>query len=133
MMLIKKPTAKNSGPSDVGHLVATLFLSREIAHREHLFTDSFSVHKSLEEFYNAIVEIADTITEAYQGRCGEPINIPILSEEGKGSIKDRLQNHLASIEAMRYTALDKEDTAIQNLVDEAVKEYLTINDKLRRT
>jgi hypothetical protein len=33
---------------------------------------------------------------------------------------------------MRYTAVDKEDTAIQNLIDEAVGQYLSTLYKLRR-
>ena len=132
MMLVKKPTAKQSGPSDIGQLIATLFLSREIAHREHLFTDSFSRHKSLEEFYNSIIERADSITEAYQGRCGMIDNIPILTDDSKGPIEDRLQKQLDAVEAMRYTAVDKEDTAIQNLIDEAVGQYLSTLYKLRR-
>jgi len=132
MMLVKKPTTKQSGPSDIGQLIATLFLSREIAHREHLFTDSFSKHMSLQEFYNAIIEIADSITEAYQGRCGMIENIPILTEDSKGPIEDRLQKQLDAVEAMRYTAVDKEDTAIQNLIDEAVGQFLSTLYKLRR-
>jgi hypothetical protein len=132
MMLVKKPTAKQSGPSDIGQLIATLFLSREIAHREHLFTDSFSRHKSLEEFYNSIIERADSITEAYQGRCGMIENIPILTDDSKGPIEDRLQKQLDAVEAMRYTVVDKEDTAIQNLIDEAVGQYLSTLYKLRR-
>ena len=38
---------KDMGGS-IGELVGTLFLSREIAHRAHLKTTSFSEHKTLE-------------------------------------------------------------------------------------
>jgi len=131
-MLVKKPSTQRSGPSDISQLIATLFLSREVAHREHLHTDSFSKHMALAEFYNNIIERADSITEAYQGRCGMIDSIPILSEENKGAIEDTLQKHLDAVEAMRYTAVDKEDTAVQNLIDEAVGQYLSTLYKLRR-
>jgi hypothetical protein len=35
------------------------------------------------------------------------------------------------IESMRYAAVDKKDTAIQNLIDEAVALYLSTLYKLR--
>jgi hypothetical protein len=64
----------------IGQLVATMFLSREMAHRAHLAATgagSFAKHSTLGEFYPAIIEIADSITEAYQGRHSL-IEIPYL-------------------------------------------------------
>jgi DNA-binding ferritin-like protein len=118
----------------IGQLVATMFLSREMAHRAHLAVTgagSFAKHSALGEFYPAIIEKADSITEAYQGRHSI-IEIPYLDapEDYKDIIKI-LEKHLDDIEELRYLAVDKKDTAIQNLIDEAVGTYLSALYKLK--
>ena len=74
-----------------GKYVALLFLARDIAHRVHLKTKSFSEHMALNEFYNDIVEHADDFAEAYQGCYEELLNIPLLTNEYKGNIIDVLK------------------------------------------
>jgi DNA-binding ferritin-like protein len=105
-----------------------------MAHRAHLAatgTGSFSKHMALGEFYPAIIEIADSITEAYQGRHSI-IEIPYLdSPEDYNDIIKILEKHLDDIEGLRYAAVDKKDTAIQNLIDEAVGIYLSALYKLK--
>lgn len=113
------------------YLLATLFLSREVAHREHLKTKSFSQHMALGEFYEGIVERADAIAEAYQGKYFVIDEIPILGWDGKGKIDDILESHMDDIEKLRYQACDKNETAIQNLIDEAIALYLSTLYKLR--
>jgi DNA-binding ferritin-like protein len=118
----------------IDELVATMFLSREMAHRAHLRTSgpgSFAQHMALGEFYPEIVDNADAIVEAYQGRHGL-IDIPYLDapKDYKDIIKI-LEEHLHNIESLRYAAVDKKDTAIQNLIDEAVGTYLSTLYKLK--
>jgi hypothetical protein len=115
----------------IGRLIALLFLSREYAHRAHLRTTSFSQHMALGEFYASIVEIADSLTEAYQGRHGIIDDIPMLEETDTGEPADVLERHLESVEKLRYTAVDKSETALQNIIDEAVAQYLSTLYKLR--
>jgi len=115
----------------IGRLIALLFLSREYAHRAHLKTTSYAQHVALGEFYPSIGEIADSLTEAYQGRNGIIDDIPMLEETDKGVPADVLARHLDSVEKMRYTAIQKTDTALQNIVDEAVAQYLSTLYKLR--
>lgn len=115
----------------IGRLVALLFLGREIAHREHLRTKSFSQHMALNTFYDEVIGIADSIAEAYQGRHGIIESIPMLNNEAVGPIDVVLGKQLEAIEKLRYTAVDREDTAIQNLIDEAVALYLSTLYKLR--
>ena len=115
----------------VGRLIALLFLGREVAHREHLRTKSFSQHSALGSFYDSIVDIADSIAEAYQGRNGIIESIPMLNNEATGPIDMVLEKQLDAIEKLRYTAVDRDDTAIQNLIDEAVALYLSTLYKLR--
>lgn len=115
-------------------LIATLFLSREVAHREHLRVTgpgSFSIHSALDTFYHDIVERADAITEAYQGKYGIVAHIPILTSSMEEDIDDFLEGQMDYIEEIRYSACDKKETAIQNLIDEAIASYLSTLYKLR--
>lgn len=115
----------------IARLIAILFLSREVAHREHLNTKSFAQHMALGSFYDDIIDNADAIAEAYQGRHGLIGKIPMLTEDINGDIADVLEKHLGMIEKLRYTAVEKSDTAIQNLIDTAVETYLSTLYKLR--
>lgn len=115
----------------IGRLIALLFLGREIAHREHLRTKSYAQHMALNTFYDEVVGIADSIAEAYQGRNGIIDNIPMLTNDSTGDIASVLEKQLAAIEKLRYTAVSKDETAIQNLIDEAVALYLSTIYKLR--
>ena len=113
-------------------LIAILFLSREVAHREHFKTTSYAHHKVLNEFYDSIIERADAIAEAFQGGYYILENIPYLNEKKKGNIADILEDHMEQITGMRYTACNKDDTAIQNLIDEAIETYLSALYMLRQ-
>ena len=115
----------------MGRLIALLFLGREIAHREHLRTKSYAQHVALNTFYDEIIGIADSIAEAFQGRHGIIANIPMLTNDTQGAIDVVLEKQLAAIEKLRYTAVPKEETAIQNLIDGAVELYLSTLYKLR--
>ena len=118
----------------IAKMIATMFLSREVAHREHLRitgTGSFSIHMALNTFYLEIIERADALTEAYQGRHTIIANIPILTMDSYEDIADVLEKHMTDIEKMRYIAIDKSDTPLQNLVDNVVELYLSTLYKLR--
>ena len=117
----------------IGRLVATLFLSREVAHRAHLAvtgSGSYSKHKALRHFYKDIGNHGDTITEAYQGRHGL-IEIPYLTYNEEEDIIKCLEKQMDDIEEFRYNAVDKKDTVIQNLIDDALATYLSTLYKLR--
>lgn len=114
----------------MGELIALLFLARELAHREHLRTRSYAAHVALDGFYHEIVEKADAIAEAWQGEKGL-LDIPMLDNNAKGDIVKILQGHVAWIKDNRYEVAPKDDTPIQNLIDEAVETYLSTLYKLR--
>jgi DNA-binding ferritin-like protein len=117
----------------IGQLVGTLFISREVAHRAHLAvtgSGSFAKHSALGEFYPAVGDHGDKITEAYQGRHGI-IEIPYLKYEEEDDIVKCLEKYMDDIEELRYGAVDKKDTTIQNLIDDALATYLSTLYKLR--
>lgn len=110
----------------IGQFIAVLFLARDLAHRAHLRTTgkgSYAQHAALGEFYPAVIDLADSLAEAYQGAMLELIDIPLLDNEFPGQIKEALQAQRKWIAANRYTAVPKEETQMQNIIDEVVALY----------
>ena len=112
-------------------IIALLFMSRTMAHMAHLKTTgegSFAKHMALDGFYNGIVDLADGLAEAYQGKYGI-IEIEFMDE--KGDINDpvaMLETHLNM-----FTNLSKrmEDRYIQNLLDGVTELYYSTLYKLK--
>jgi len=102
-----------------------------VAHSVHLNTRSFSKHMALNEFYDNIVELADKFAEVYQGRNGLIGPITLMSAKKTGNIVEFLEDSMADIEKMRYECCKKEDTPIQNIIDEIVGQYLSTLYKLK--
>ena len=111
--------------------VGTLFLARDVAHSVHLNTRSFAKHSALNEFYDAIVELADKFAEAYQGRHGLIGPISLMSAKKTTNIIEFLEDSLADIEKMRFEVCEKTDTPLQNIIDEIVGLYLSTLYKLK--
>lgn len=111
--------------------VGILFLARDVTHSVHLNTRSYSKHKALESFYDNIIELADSFAEAYQGRHGLIGPVTLQSAKKTTNVIDFLQGQLDEIEAERYKVCDKEDTSIQQLIDNIVELYLSTLYKLR--
>lgn len=115
-----------------GKLVGVLFLSRDLAHIEHLRTTSFSAHDALQKYYAGVVEIADTFAESWMGRFNKVISVPLLSNEFEGPIDDVLEQVLAWVEDNRYEAAPKSETALQNIIDESCSLLQQTIFRLRR-
>jgi DNA-binding ferritin-like protein len=111
--------------------VGILFLARDVTHSVHLNTRSYSKHKALQKFYENIIELADNFAEAYQGRYGLMGPVTLQSAKKTTNVIDFLQGQLNEIETDRYKVCDKEETALQNLIDEVVALYLSTLYKLR--
>jgi hypothetical protein len=117
----------------IGRLLAIMFLSRELAHRMHLKTGSYAEHVALGSFYTEIIGLADSIAEMYQGRNGVIKEIPLLEDEDDmDDPVEVLTRHLDWLEKIRYTAVEKSETAIQNEIDTVVGLYLSTLYKLKR-
>lgn len=117
-----------------GEFIAVLFLARDLAHRFHLRVTgggSYAKHKALEDFYDSLVDLADDLAEMIQGRSGIIKNIPLLENEFSGDVVPSVEKQLKWIEANRYKAVAKDDTAIQNKIDEIVGLYLSLIYKLK--
>ena len=111
--------------------VGELFLARDVAHSVHLNTRSFSKHSALQSFYDEVIDLADKFAEAYQGRHGLIGPISLMSAKKNGNIIEFLEQSLKDIEGMRYEVCDKNDTPLQNIIDEIIGLYLSTLYKLK--
>jgi len=115
----------------MAEFIGLMFLARDVTHSVHLNTRSYAKHKALQEFYEGIVDLADGLAEAYQGRHGLIGPITLHSAKKSSNVIEFLQDQLAEIEKERYDVIDKSDTALQNLVDGVIELYLSTLYKLR--
>ncbi len=103
----------------IGELIMRLFHARTAAHVLHLKTRSYAQHKALNEFYDEIVDLADTIAEAWQGAHG-------LIEEFPGRYSTpsepvaMLEELCTWVKNNRYKVVDRAETNIQNEIDNVV-------------
>jgi len=111
--------------------VGMLFLARDVAHSVHLNTRSYSKHVALNAFYDEIVELADKFAEAYQGKYGLIGPVSLQSAKKTGNILEFLEGQLEEIHADRYKVVDKECTALHNIIDEIEGLYMSTLYKLR--
>jgi DNA-binding ferritin-like protein len=108
-----------------------LFLARDVTHSVHLNTRSYAKHKALNKFYVGIIELADDFAEAYQGRIGLIGPIVLQSATKTNNVIEFLEDSLKKVEEMRYKVVEKEDAALQNLIDSIVVLYLSTLYKLK--
>lgn len=122
-------------------LIALLFLGRELGHRAHLRVSgpgAYAAHMALGDFYAGIGDRADSIAEAYQGQFDVLLAVPMLEgqlPEGFATGADFvpvLREHLQWIADNRYTVCPRDQSAIHNLIDEAVSLYQSTIYKLTR-
>ena len=110
-------------------IIGLLFLDRNLAHLEHLRTRSYAQHKALGSFYDSVIDLADKLSEAYQGYEGIMQDIPLLTYKSSETIDAILEKHMKMIESTRKGACSL--SAIQNIIDEIIGLYLSTIYKLR--
>ena len=99
--------------------IGTLMQSRNQAHIYHLQTESFAQHKALNDYYDEIVDLIDSLVETYQGRYGilRGYKMPgMIKEDGNAPVY--FEGLCKFVETIR-TSLPQ-DTYIQNQIDEVV-------------
>ncbi len=111
--------------------VGMLFLARDVTHSVHLNTRSFAKHSALGTFYDEIVDLADKFAETYQGKYGLIGPISLMSAKKTSNVVEFLQDQVEEIEQIRYKVVDKDCTALQNIIDEIVGLYLSTLYKLK--
>lgn len=112
--------------------VTKLLADRSAAHVAHWRTGSYSAHVALGEFYAALTELLDGFVEQYQGYYGKRMEPKVVGlAVSADGIDEMLEMSCEWIEANRYKVCDREDTSLQNTIDEIVALYQTTLYKLR--
>ena len=106
-----------------GLLLGTLMQSRNQAHIYHLQVQgpgSFAAHKALQEYYEGIVPLIDSVAEGIQGRYGiiTGYKMPEAIRED-GNAKMYFEGLSKFVETLRRDIT--QDSYIQNEVDTIVK------------
>ena len=115
----------------VADFVGMFFLARDVTHSVHLNTRSYSKHKALQKFYENIIDLTDNFAEAYQGRNGMIGAITLQSSKKTANVTEFLEDQLEDIEKYRYEVCGKDDSALQNLIDEIIGLYLSTLYRLK--
>ena len=102
--------------------VSKVLFDRDAAHIAHWKTKSYAEHKALNEFYDELLELIDGFVEQYQGCYGG--RMAIKREDGNDDdICDLLAFRAEWIEMYRDQICEKDDTALQNTIDEVLRLY----------
>ena len=115
----------------VADFVGMFFLARDVTHSVHLNTRSYSKHKALQKFYENIIDLTDNFAETYQGRNGMIGAITLQSSKKTANVTEFLEDQLEDIEKYRYEVCGKDDSALQNLIDEIIGLYLSTLYRLK--
>ena len=113
----------------VGEFILLCFHARTNAHVLHLETRSYAAHKALNEFYDEIVDLADSFAEAYIGTHGM-IKFPSVPYEPHDDLLEMLDDADDAIETCR-SAVNKADTHLLNILDEMIALVASTRYKLQ--
>lgn len=111
--------------------VSLLLTGRSVAHVAHWATDSFSKHMALGEFYDSISDLVDGFVEQYQGYYEVRMAPEVEAADDGGDIIKFLDGQVEWIERKRFDVCNKNETSLQNTIDEIVRQYQTTLYKLR--
>lgn len=116
----------------IEQLIKKVFMLRHIAHIHHFKTDSYSQHMALGDFYDAIIEQADTIVEVLQGYFGVLIKVTAFPQTDiPADITEALRNDLEWIIKQR-SVIAKNVAFIENEIDGLCSIYARAIYKLER-
>lgn len=115
---LAKMTTENemgSCKEDLGTIIGILFMSRTYSHIAHLKTGSYAKHKALNEFYDSVVNMADSLAEASQGLYGK-LEIPYLNMIGK--IDDPIGGITSQLKAIEKLIGNIDEEYLKNILQE---------------
>lgn len=115
--------------SNAQEFVGVLFLAREVAHRAHLNTESYAKHIALGDFYDSVIELADKFAETWMGRNKKKIGEIPFMKAPEAEILKQLEVILEVVEDTREFC--KDDSTLQNIIDEIVALFLSTIYKLK--
>ena len=112
----------------IEELVERVFAARDVTHREHWRTRSYSAHMALGDFYDGVIDAIDGIVEAYQGQFGLIGEVNVATTPVQ-NITLWLQAEMSWIQA-NQAAISRGSSAVSNLIDTLVELYQSTIYKL---
>lgn len=100
---LAKGVGVKKGKEALAEIIGVLFMSRTYSHMAHLKTGSYSKHRALNGFYDAVVDHADALAEASQGLFGK-LEVPFVGM--KGNVEDpitTMEAHLTMVKRLGKT------------------------------
>lgn len=104
----------NSGFKEI---ISVLFHSRTQVHVYHLQTESYAEHKALQDYYEGVLGMIDSLVESYQGKYGIITNYTTIKVDdyvGNEEVKTYLEKVNTIIEKNRTSV---KESYIQNQID----------------
>lgn len=102
---------------NIEEFFGTLQQSTVEAWKEHLKTDKYSSHIALNDFYEDIVELVDTLIEDYMGKYGKVKEYKnLMSSEKMGAIKYLEELRELTADGNK-NLISKEDTELHSDID----------------
>lgn len=115
--------------ADIQQFMGLLFASRDYAHKAHLNTDFFAEHMALNAFYDGIVDLADSLAEAWMGRNLQKVGeIPVINVP-KGEPFAVMKRLLDVVQDTRDFVSN--DTVLSSIMDEIEALYSSTIYKLK--
>jgi RNA binding exosome subunit len=108
--------------SKAEEFVSKALFDRDAAHLAHWNTKSYAEHKALNDFYDELLDLIDGFVEQYQGYYGKRMDIK-RQDGNDNAIRDLLEARAEWIERVRYQICDRDETPLQNTIDEIVRLY----------
>jgi hypothetical protein len=108
----------NANAQVANEVFATLLNSATVAHILHLQTRSYAKHKALEDLYDTLPDLADSLIESYQSKYGIA-EYPAQSVETPTDSLEFVKTLREYVNTNRY-AIAK-DSELQNITDEIVQ------------
>lgn len=103
--------------------VSLALLARDLAHLAHWKTRNKAEHEALNVFYDKVIDLIDGFVEQYQGYYNKRMSIERDKSQDSADIRKVLDTQVEWIEKNRYEICDKDESALQNTIDEIVRLY----------
>ena len=113
-------------------LISYLLHSATQVHIFHLQTKSYAEHKALNDYYDSIVGLVDTLVESFQGKydiISGYENYNLIAYESNASTIKYFKALLKTVEELRVSV--QEDSNLQNEIDNIVTLITSTLYKLR--
>lgn len=97
-----------------GKFIGLLVQSRDSMHLAHWASTKYGEHKTLNEYYDGILDLTDSFVEKYAGRNGR---IMIIVPESKAEIP---VTHLKRLRSIIEEERENYTSDLQNIMDEMI-------------